>query len=857
MSASLDPSQSPEQLGPFLLLERLGQGGMGAVYRARDERDDAVVALKVLKGAGDDPSLLDRFVREGRVLATLDHPGIVGFHGELSVVEGQAFYAMELVEGQDLRKVLRERGALPPQEAVQIVTEVLSALAYAHARDVVHRDVKPPNVLLDTAGRVRLVDFGLARVLESSGLTQTGTVLGTPEYMAPEQAEGLPSEPRTDVYATGILLYELLSGSPPFRAERPLAVLRAHCEAPVPPLQSTHGLPSGLEGVVRRALAKAPADRWPSAEAMGDALAALDFEALSGVHDETVLEPPSSAGATAPLPALGATTPNPVSPNPVSTAEAFAPTAIEAPAAPAPPEEPEHPTRRPLWALVGGVLVVLLAIGGASLSASKASSPVPTPTHGEDRDWGGLGPPGTPGAAEESVMERIRDAGWQAETSKDRGRAAVLWAASSLRTQDLFRRLTDRGRALLSIAAISSPRFVQRQLKSKARAHALNSQGTLAARALEAGGIELVPLEGEVSVLGSTKSLRLLVFSPSGRFLAAAPWFNGQQPRPIEVWDVATKRRVATLGSEHITRTLAWSPSGEWILSGSHNPEDGLMLFRRAGDQAAERFPGTDMRIHVQPCWSPDGKWVMFSSPRGARLSLASGLVMTPFEEASGRFGRTQTIELGNAVAAASWSPGARFLALGGAGEPVGEQEWPRTGKASVLNLATGKSFELEGHERPLTQFSWSPDASRLVSADAVGVIRCWRIARSGEPTPEGRIQGLIEANRAVGDPQPLAWSPDSSYLIGATSAGIALWSGREPAAGATFLNAIYPLRYGSSPAELRWESPGVIRVLSDDEFSALPIEPQLLGVDVGPLLDLAEQRTNTTFAEALRAQPR
>ncbi|MBL4847303.1 MAG: protein kinase [Planctomycetes bacterium] len=843
-----------ERLGPFVLLGRLGQGGMGAVFRARDERSGEVVALKVLKGAGQDPSLLERFEREGRLLAGLDHPGIVGLRSGLEVSEGQAYYAMELVEGQDLRQVLRTRGALSAEEAVGIAKEVLAALSYAHARGVIHRDVKPPNVLMNSAGRARLADFGLARALESSGLTRTGTVLGTPEYMAPEQAEGNPSEARTDLYAVGVLLFELVSGAPPFRAERPLAVLRAHCEAPVPPLRAPHGLPAGLEGVVRRALAKAPADRWPSAEAMVDALSELSFADLTSAEGETTIEgPPGAAGLTTPLPQLRESGRGSVGAAPISAEAMHAETTLDSPPASA-AVGGISPRLRGL-ALFAVVVIGALGVWGGLVARDRTLGPplTPAPSRGLERDWGSLPSPGV-GTSESYAAEQMRSAAWAAEERGAWEEAAVIWAGASLRQEDSFDRLSARGRALQAIAAVGSPGLVVRAL-GDSRVLALSPDGGLAAQVLKSGGILLTPLVGPTRHLGDTPELNQLKFSRDGRYLAAAPWFNGKRPRPIEVWDLRTDSRVARLtDGEHATRWFAWSPSGAWIASGSASPEDGLLLWDPSGERGPLRCPGNDMRIHVQPAWSPAGTTLMFSSSRGGFAGLASGLTLIPFDPLKGRFGRVRTVERGHSIAAAAWSPDGALLALGGDGDPVDKKsEWPRVAQGAVLNLKTGRSSQLTGHRGGLTGFSWSPDGSRLVSSDQFGLLQCWRVSSEGKVTLEG-MQGEIATPRPeVATATPLAWTPDSAYLVGAgTGSGIAVWSGRERR-----LQALLPPDEGS-PLALRWISAGVLAVLTNKELSARSIPLELFDLSPGELLELGEERAGRSVGSFFpRAKPK
>ncbi len=262
---------------------KLGRGGMGAVYRGVDA-SGAAFAVKVIDARlADDPGARRRFEHECELLRELSHPRIVRAVTGLLEAEGHAFYVMELVQGEDLSSRL-SRGPLPADEAVAIASDVLEALVFAHGRGVLHRDVKPSNVFMETAvgsggraappepRRAKLGDFGLAHAAGQTRLTSTGAVVGTPEYMAPEQAEGLPLSERTDLYALGVLLYEALAGQPPFRAESPLAVLRMHVDKRPPPLPDT--VSTALAAVVERALEKKPERRFASAREMLDALAA-------------------------------------------------------------------------------------------------------------------------------------------------------------------------------------------------------------------------------------------------------------------------------------------------------------------------------------------------------------------------------------------------------------------------------------------------------------------------------------------------------------------------------------------------------------------------------------------------------
>ncbi len=261
-----------EKLGAFAIEEKLGQGGMGAVFAARSSTGEKC-ALKLLSPelSGDEKARA-RFRHECRVLRELEHPRIVRALSEL-VEEGErCFYAMELVEGEDLGRRVERQGALPARDAVAITSDVLEALAAAHGRGILHRDVKPSNVFVSADGRAKLGDFGIAFVAGATRHTRTGTTLGTPEFMAPEVAKGGEPTERTDLYATGVLLYLLLEGRPPFTASQPLAVLKMQTDDPPPPLSAR--VSTQLAACVARALAKDPAARFTDARSFREALLA-------------------------------------------------------------------------------------------------------------------------------------------------------------------------------------------------------------------------------------------------------------------------------------------------------------------------------------------------------------------------------------------------------------------------------------------------------------------------------------------------------------------------------------------------------------------------------------------------------
>ncbi|MEU4511011.1 protein kinase [Nonomuraea wenchangensis] len=253
----------------YTLLEEIGGGGMGTVWRARERDTGEVVAVKLLRdGLAGDPDLVLRFVQERNVMRALRHPSIVTVRD--FVVEGDRLaLVMDLVEGGDLRDLLRRRGTLPAGEAARLLAQVAAALAAAHAAGVAHRDVKPGNVLIEAGtGLARLTDFGVARIVHGPGLTQTSSIIGTPAYLAPEVAGGDAATPAVDVYALGLILYELLAGRPPFVGEHPMALLRQHASS-MP--RRLPGMPDVLWQVIAACVAKEPGAR-PEAAAVARAL---------------------------------------------------------------------------------------------------------------------------------------------------------------------------------------------------------------------------------------------------------------------------------------------------------------------------------------------------------------------------------------------------------------------------------------------------------------------------------------------------------------------------------------------------------------------------------------------------------
>jgi eukaryotic-like serine/threonine-protein kinase len=276
--------------GRYRLESKLGSGGMSTVYLARDVTLERWVAVKVMhREMSDQPDQIERFRREARAVAQLSHPNVV------SVIDagedgGYPYIVFEYVDGETLKQRIERVGPLPVAEATAYAIEIGRGLAAAHARRLVHRDVKPQNVLIDSEGRAKVTDFGIARSLEADGLTQTGRVLGTTDYVSPEQAMGRGVDARTDIYSLGVLLYEMLTGEVPFTADSVVGVAMKHVNEDMPDVQKRRPeASSALAAVIERATAKDPKQRYPQmASCLADLEAALEVEVArsGGAHGQ-------------------------------------------------------------------------------------------------------------------------------------------------------------------------------------------------------------------------------------------------------------------------------------------------------------------------------------------------------------------------------------------------------------------------------------------------------------------------------------------------------------------------------------------------------------------------------------------
>ncbi len=384
----------------YEVVRKLGSGGMADVYLANDRLLGRQVALKVLSARyANDEQFVERFRREASSAAGLNHPNIVQIY-DRGEAEGTYYIAMEYLEGRSLKEIILKYAPLSTELVMSISTQILEALRFAHRRDVIHRDIKPQNIIVDNDGRVKVTDFGIARAGSVSTMTEAGSILGTAHYLSPEQAQGQPVEAASDLYSLGVVMYEMATGKLPFDGDNPVSIAMQHVhEQPVPPRSLVPEIPENLEAVILRALGKQPIERYLTAQAMLDDLRRVqEGEPVSApvVYAEeatTIMSPAAAAAAAAGSGAQATQIRRRTADDP-----GFAP-------------EPyyDEPARRGSawpWILV---IVLILALAGAAYAIfSNWNSP------GDEL----AAVPGVIGLSEADAKQKIEDAGFKFDTEK-------------------------------------------------------------------------------------------------------------------------------------------------------------------------------------------------------------------------------------------------------------------------------------------------------------------------------------------------------------------------------------------------------------------------------------------------------
>jgi len=813
------------RLGPYEILSPLGAGGMGEVYRARDEKLDREVAVKVLPSRlADDPEALARFEREAKAVATLSHPGILAIH-DFGREGGTAYAVMELLEGESLRQRLAD-GALPVRKCVDYALQIAQALAAAHARGIVHRDLKPDNVFVTRDGRVKVLDFGLAKRETDAPVpedtrsptlappTEPGTVMGTAGYMSPEQVRGQPVDARSDIFAFGVVLYEMLAGRRAFQRETAAETMTAILREDPPVLEaSVEGLPPALGRVVTHCLEKQPDERFQSAR---DLAFDLSSQADSQVRHERVPEAasrrrPGPRAVTAVLALLAAAAGLVAGRLLPRSADAprRAPSAVSFSQLTDQPGVEREPALSPDGKSVayvaeadGDLDVFLLRVGGRNPVNLTADSPADDhqPAFSPDgerivfrseRDGGGIFVMGSTG---ESV-KRLTDFGWDPTWSPDGREIAVATSG--------FVYATDRGSGVNELWAVSVETGQKRQLtrggdamQPKWSPHGYRvaywglrgSSGQRDLGTVAADGSEADP--GGVAVTDDAPLDWSPAWSPDGAHL----YFSSSRGGTMNLWRVPIDERTGhTRGApEPVTTPSLWSGQASLSRDGTHLAFATLdwrsTLLRVAFDPVREETVGSPTAIlkSTRPIRdhdiSPDGRWVAFNHAGVQEDILVARIDGSQYRRLTDDAFRDR---------GPIWTPDGQRIGFY-SDRSGGYEIWTIRPDGSGLGQLT--------HDSPgaMNLPLWSPDGRRFAAAIIPGnwMMFEWDAAKS-------EAKGV--AMPAVGRSKfwPLDWSPDGRVL-----AGIVV--GEDGSVGQIAVHPVQTERYDAHQvgSSLQWVAP-------------------------------------------------
>jgi WD40 repeat protein/tRNA A-37 threonylcarbamoyl transferase component Bud32 len=724
----LTPSEKPGhlgRLGHYEVIEVIGRGGMGVVLKAFDEKLHRVVAIKVMAPQlATSATARQRFAREAQAAAAVRDQHVIGIHA-VEEADGLPYLVMEYVSGLSLQERLEQAGPLEPKEILRIGIQVATGLAAAHLQGLIHRDIKPANILLENGvQRVKITDFGLARAADDASLSQSGVVAGTPHYMAPEQAEGKPVDPRADLFSLGSVLYALCTGRAPFRASTTMAVLRRVCEdAPRPIREINPAVPDALVETIARLHAKDPTERFPSAAQVAELLS----------QQLAHLQQPALPPVPAPL-----------------------------------RRDPRHvcpPLSRPRrWRYAAAA--VLLLVGGLGLTeatgvTSLAATVIRVFT-----------PDGTLVVEVDDPQVKVTIEGDGGLVITGAGPQEVRLKAGS------YRLLAAKDGKALKEERVSISRggkqVVKVSVEPTGLPHAAESRGRHTAtvrcvayspdgKLLASGGEDSLVIIRDAETLRERARLRHpswvwgMAFSPDGRQLVTTA--DGR----IRLWDVKTASELPTF-RKHAGSfvSVAYSPDGRRVLSGGNDNDRTMRLWDVKTGEELRRFNGHG-RIVWSVAFSPDGRRALSgSADRIVRLwDLETGELLGRLEGHTGW------------VRCVAFSPDGR-QALSGGGGPAEEGHWIDC-TVRVWDLETHKELQrFEGHDRPVWSAVFLPDGRRVLSGGDP-IARLWGV-------DSGKELRAFEGHFATIN--GVALSPDGQHVASASDdRTVRLWdvaSGKE-----------------------------------------------------------------------------
>jgi len=791
-------------IGRYHILEQLGQGGMATVYKAYDTRLENEVALKILRVEVFGPAVLERlakrFEREAKLMAAMSHRGIVKVvdYGEYN---GAPYLVMELVPGGTLKD--RMGKPFPYAEAARLVAQVARALNYAHQRQhpILHRDVKPANILINEEGELVLTDFGIAKILEESEgntLTGTGVGIGTPEYMAPEQGLGKEVDARADIYALGVVFFELVTGRKPFIADTPLAVLHKQIYDPLPrPRQYVPNLPKSVEQVIFKALAKKPEDRYQS---MGDFAAALEGLARSADQASTGSRWQGK--------------------KPCNTEERSDSAKANAPAEKAvePPKTVDDLTIPPgkkaiprFWKAAGivaaismiaviGIFFVLRPPPAALPSTITPVLPGPVTPTLQPSPFLTASPEATPTLIPFGTeILRLGDGIlYQIAYSPD---GKTLVAATSIGIQFYDAISLEKIRFIPTESPISSIAF--------------SPDGDIVATGSSEGIIEMWDAKNSAllqTLEGHTSGVLSIAFSPDGGTLASGEGSRNEwyEDNSIRIWDVKSGTLLHTLdGHTKEVTSISFSPDGRRLVSSSSGGTIKLWDAEGGGLLQTLDYGGGVSCV----TFSPDGRWLL----------SGSGGFIKQWDAESGRLLRYLVSHPGmSTVRSISISPDGIWLAAG-------------LVDGTIYLIETRKfTYEpkiLTGHTTEVSSIVFSPDGLYLVSASLDHSIKLWE-------AKNGVLEKTLESNSRFGDAESVVFSPDGSWLAsGSNHNTIKLWDAQSGALLQTLeghtsgVNSVVFSPDGSWLASGSWD--GTIRLWDAESGTLLQtLEGHTSGVD-------------------------